>query len=242
MSNKTNQKKNRKDVIIKIVSVIAIIIVLLIAYNFINSLQTIKLEDKEYGFFQYVMGRKIEYTGVLKMTRKDGITELNTEEGAIYLDSTPVYYKDEIDKVILPKDMAIAFPMDNGTLRKVNALSNVYVEYGETYIEKGTLNRKVEDAFLYDSEDLYFFIENTTVNIDGEEYKLSPLSYVNATYKGYVEIYNYDTDTYTYVEEVREDVIATTSNYTINLSIDTMQYGENEQLLLKRIKTLPNLE
>lgn len=242
MARKTKNKKTKKDVIIKLVSVIAIIIVLFIAYNFISNLQTIQMPDKECVFFQYVMGRKIEYTGALKMTKKDGVTELTTNEGVIYLDSIPLYYKDEIDKVILPEDMAIAFPMEKGTLRKVNSFSNVYVEYGETYIEKGSLNRRVENAFLYDSEDLYFFIENTTVKVNGEEYKLPPLSYVNATYKGYVEIYNHDTEEYTYIEEVEGDVIAVASNYTINLSVDTLICGENEQLLLKRIKTLPNLE
>lgn len=244
MVKKANKKRtaNKRDIIIRIATIIAIIVVLFIVYNFINSLQTLKMEDQEHEFFQYVMGRKIEYTGVLKMTQKDGITGLETDEGTIYLDSIPVYYKSEINKVILPNEMAIAFPMENGTLKKVNALSSIYIKYGEVYIEKGGLNKKISDAFLYDGSDLYFFIENTTVKVNGTTYKLPPLSYVNATYKGYVEIYNYDTDTYTYIENVKDDVIASTSNYTVNLSIDTMQYENTDQLLLKRIKNLQNLE
>ena len=59
---------------------------------------------------------------------------------------------------------------------------------------------------------------------------------------GYVELYNYDTDEYIYIEDVNEDIIAETSNYTINLSNDTMKYSDIEQILLKRIKNLPNLE
>lgn len=242
MAKKKIKKRSRKDIIIRTTTVIAIVIVLLIVYNFIDNIQTIKMSNKEHVFFQYVMGRKIEYTGVLKITQKDGITELSTEEGTIYLDSIPVYYKDENDKAILPKDMAIAFPMNNGALKKINSLSSVYIEYGDVYVEKGELNKNLYDAFLYDGSDLYFFIENTTVKINGIEYKLPPLSYVNATYKGYVELYNYDTDSYTYIEEVTGDVVASTSKYTINLSVDTMQYEGNEQLLLKRIKNLPNLE
>ena len=103
------------------------------------------------------------------------------------------------------------------------------------------MNRKLEDAFLYDGDSLYFFIENTTLTVNGLEYKLPPLSYANVKYKGYVEIYNYDTDEYEYIESVDTDVIAKTNKYSINLSIDSVQCEGMEQLLITRIKNLQNL-
>jgi len=243
-TKKVNKKKvnSKKEVIVKIITIIAIIIVLAIVYNFINNLETIKVTVEEHEFYQYLTGNKVEYTGSLKMTRKNDITELITEDGIISLDSIPVYYKDERDKVILPENMAIAFPMNNGEIRKVNSLSTVYIDYGTVYIQKGDLNKEIYDAFLYDGNDLYFFIENTTLTVNEMEYNLPPLSYVNATYKGYIEIYNYDTEEYTYIEQVDTDIIAKTNKYTINLSVDSMQYEGNDQLLIKRIKNLPNLD
>ena len=44
------------------------------------------------------------------------------------------------------------------------------------------------------------------------------------------------------LEKVKEDVMAETNKYKINLSLDVMKYEDVEQLLLQRIKTLPNLE
>lgn len=237
---KKKRNNTQKDILIKIITVIAIISVIVVVYIFINKLSSLS-SVKEHEFYQYVMGNKVEYKGIVKMATKNDITELTTNEGTISLDSIPIYYNDERNKVILPSDMAIAFPMENGALYKVNSLSIIYIDHGEVFVQKGNLNKQLEDAFLYDGNDLYFFIENTKVTINGTEYSLPPLSYVNATYKGYVEIYNYDTDEYTYIEEVTSDIIAKTSKYSINLSIDSMQYEENDQLLLKRIKNLQNL-
>lgn len=237
---KKKRNNTQKDILIKIITVIAIISVIVVVYIFINKLSSLS-SVKEHEFYQYVMGNKVEYKGIVKMATKNDITELTTNEGTISLDSIPIYYNDERNKVILPSDMAIAFPMENGALYKVNSLSIIYIDHGEVFVQKGNLNKQLEDAFLYDGNDLYFFIENTKVTINGTEYNLPPLSYVNATYKGYVEIYNYDTDEYTYIEKVTSDIIAKTSKYSINLSIDSMQYEENDQLLLKRIKNLQNL-
>lgn len=244
MAKRLNKKRgnSKKDIIIKCITIIAIIVVIAIVYNFISNLQTINFSVKEHSFYQYVMGNKVEYKGTLKIEKKNDITELTAEQGTIYLTSIPIYYNDERNKAILPEDMAIAFPMNNGALYKVNALSTIYIDYGSVYVQKGELNKELYDAFLYDGNDLYFFIETTTVTVDDIEYKLPPLSYVNATYKGYVEIYNYDTDEYTYIDQASEDVIAKTSKYTINLSIDSMQYEGNDQLLLKRIKNLISLK
>lgn len=244
-TKKEIKKKNtnsKKDIIVKTITVIAIIIVLAIVYNFISNLETIKVTVEEHEFYQYLTGNRVEYIGSLKMTRKNDITELITEDGIISLDSTPVYYKDERNKVILPENMAIAFPMNNGEIYKVNSLSTAYIDYGAVHIQKGNLDKEIYDAFLYDGNDLYFFIENTTLTVNGMEHNLPPLSYANVTYNGYIEIYNYDTEEYSYIEKANSDVIAKTNKYTINLSVDSMQYEGTDQLLIKRIKNLPNLD
>lgn len=244
MGNTVNKKKQkkRKDLLIRISMIIAIFIVIVIAYNLISNLHRVKLGKNEYEFYQYLYGRKLEYSGILEMSDEDGITKFETGEETIVVDSIPVYYKNEKNTVILPKNMAVVFPLNNGKTNKVNSLSTVYTEYDEAYIKKGKLNRKLENCFLYDGNDLYFFIEETRVSIGEREFILPPLSYVNATYKGYTEIYNYRDDEYEYIDELSGEIIASTGDYTINLSNETIKYNGTEQILLKRIKNLPNLE
>ena len=239
--NESNNKK-KKDLIVRLCSIVAILIVIAIAYNFIKNLQTVKFSTGEYKLFQYVMGSKNEYSVIVEMSNKKDITKLETKEGTIYLTSIPVYFLENRDKAILPAEMEIAFPIESGKLNKVGSLATVYIDFGDVYIKKGDVNKKLENTFLYDGNDLYFFVENTVVTVNGEEYKLPPLSYVNATYKGYVEIYNYDTDEYIYVEDVDGDVIAQADAYQINLSDDKLKCEDTEQLLIRRIKDLPNLE
>ena len=239
---KTKKSFNKKELIVKLITIVSIIVVITVVYNFINNLDTINVKVEEHEFYKYFAGEKIEYNGSLKMTRKDDITELITEDGSIILDSTPIYYKDVQDKVLLPKTMAIAFPFDNGNIYKLNSLSTVYIDYGTVYIEKGNLKKELLDTFLYDGDSLYFFIDRTTLIVNDVEYDLSPLSYVNATYGGFTEIYNAQADEYHYIDIVNDDVIAKTSNYTINLTRDSMQYGETEQLLLRKIRQLDNLK
>jgi len=244
METKKKSKKslNKKEIIVKTITSIAIIIVITVAYNFINNLESINVKIEEHEFYKYFAGEKVEYTGSLKMTRKNDITELITEDGAIFLDSIPIYYKDEQDKVILPEVMQVIFPLDNGSIYKVNSLSTVYIDYGSVYIEKGNLKKELQDAFLFDGDSLYFFIDRTTLTVDGREYDIAPLSYVNATYGGYIEIYNAETKDYDYIETVNDDVIAQTPRYKINLSVDSMRYGETEQLLIRKLKELDNLK
>lgn len=235
------KKRQKKEGLFQLGTIVAIMIVIAVTFIFIRNMQTLRV-SKEYTLFQYVMGKRKEYSSIIEMTKQGDITKLETKEGIFYLDSIPIYFMTEKNKAIVPVDMAIAFPMNKGTLNKINSLSTIYIEDGDVFIQTKSKTTKVTNAFLYDGNDLYFFVENTNVNVNGVEYKLPPLSYVQATYKGYVEIYNYDTEEYTYIENVEGDVKAKTSDYTINLSNDTLQYEETEQLLIKRIKNLPNLD
>lgn len=241
---KKNVKKSfkRKEIVTKTITIVLIIVVITVAYNFINNLDSINIKIEEHEFYKYFAGEKVQYEGSLKMKRNNDITELITDGGSVLLDSIPLYYKDNQDKVLLPETMAIVFPLDNGNIYKVNSLSTVYLDYGSVYIKKGNLKKELADTFLYDGDSLYFFIDRTTLTVDNIEYNLSPLSYVNATYGGYVEIYNAEVDEYIYLESVETDIIAKTSRYQINLTVDSMQYGETDQLLIRKLKDLNNLE
>ena len=88
---------------------------------------------------------------------------------------------------------------------------------------------------------MYFFIQNTVLTVDGTNYEIPPLSYVIVSYQNSVEIYNKQQDTYEIIPSTSTNVTASTDQYSINLSLDSMKYGEKEQLLLKRVDTLKSI-
>ena len=54
-------------------------------------------------------------------------------------------------------------------------------------------------------------------------------------------IYNKQQDSYSIIE-TQEDIYAKTADYTINMSIDSINYKDKDQLLIKKIEYLQNIE
>lgn len=234
------QKKRRSSIIMSSVIATLILIIVIVAI-IIGNLNTTKTEN--HNFYQWYFGQKVEYNGQLTFTRKEGLTELKATDRKVTLDSTPVYYADEKDKVIFPEDMAIVYPTNNGLMYRVNHFSDVVKEDGDIYLESNlatsTSKDKIEKAFLYDGQDLYFFLERTNLIVNGTTYELSPLSYVIVRYKQNVQIYDYDKDEFKIIEtKDTQDAKVVTDLYTIDLSVDSLKTAEKEQLLIKGLDYL----
>ena len=230
----------KRDNIIKLVLFLVIIVVIAAVILLINVLNTDKLEN--HSFYQYFMGNKYTYEASLKITRKYGVTELICKDMQVNLNSIPIYYVDVDNKIIFPEDMAIVLPTNNGLMRKVPRFAKIQREETTIYLEMGNDKRTIDKAFFFDGNDLYFFIEHTTIYVDDEEYELSPLSYVIVRYNEGVEIYNQSNDEYEVIETVDKNVTAKTDSYEIKLSIDALKREDEEQLLIRKIDMLQNLE
>ena len=234
------QKKRRSSIIMASV-IAALILIIVIVIIIIGSLNSTTTENHD--FYQWYSGQKVEYKGQLTFTRKEGLTELRATDRKVTLDSTPVYYADENNKVIFPEDMAIVYPNNNGMMYRINHFADITEEDGNIYLETNlatkTNKTKLEKAFLYDGQDLYFFLERTTITVNGTNYEVSPLSYVIVRYKQSVEIYNYEKDEYQVIDTTEtQDAKVVTDTYTINMSVDSLQTAEKEQLLIKGLNYL----
>lgn len=234
------QKKRRSSIIMASV-IAALILIIVIVIIIIGSLNSTTTENHD--FYQWYSGQKVEYKGQLTFTRKEGLTELRATDRKVTLDSTPVYYADENNKVIFPEDMAIVYPNNNGMMYRINHFADITEEDGTIYLETNlatkTNKTKLEKAFLYDGQDLYFFLERTTITVNGTNYEVSPLSYVIVRYKQSVEIYNYEKDEYQVIDTTEtQDAKVVTDTYTINMSVDSLQTAEKEQLLIKGLSYL----
>ena len=225
----------KKSKIISIIAIVLFIVALIIIGKSFKKINTTILE--EHSFYQYFLGQKFTYDGQLELIRKNDITELKIKDIEVELDSTPVYYMDIESKVLFPEDMSIIFPMQNGLIYKINHFSNIIYDTETCYLE-GTKNKALNNAFLYDGQDLYFFLEETNIRVGNEEFKLSPLSYVISRYKDQTEIYQKDIDKYTIIDNKSKQVIATTENYEIDLNTDSIKSENKEQLLIKNKEQL----
>ena len=235
------KKKKRKSTIITTSIIAALIVIIVIVIIIIGSLNSTTVESHD--FYQWYSGQKVEYKGELTFTRKEGLTELKATDRKVTLDSTPVYYADENGKVIFPEDMAIVYPNNNGMMYRINNFADITEENGEIYLETNlatkTNKTKLEKAFLYDGQDLYFFLERTSITVNGTTYEVSPLSYAIVRYKQSVEIYNYEKDEYQVIDTTEtQDAKVVTDTYTINMSVDSLQTAEKEQLLIKGLSYL----
>lgn len=235
------KKKKRKSTIITTSIIAALIVIIVIVIIIIGSLNSTTVESHD--FYQWYSGQKVEYKGELTFTRKEGLTELKATDRKVTLDSTPVYYSDENGKVIFPEDMAVVYPNNNGMMYRINHFADITEENGEIYLETNlatkTNKSKLEKAFLYDGQDLYFFLERTSITVNGTTYEVSPLSYAIVRYKQSVEIYNYEKDEYQVIDTTEtQDAKVVTDTYTINMSVDSLQTAEKEQLLIKGLSYL----
>ena len=224
----------------KIIAIIAIFLfigILGIVAICLKDLNTQVLEEN--SFYQYFVGRKVEYEGGIRFSRKNNITQITVDNDEIELDSTPLYYKEIENKVIFPEDMILVFPNKNGKMYKINHFSNVYLNEGILYLE-GEEQKPLENCFLYDGQDLYFFTEKTKIVVGETEYELSPMSYVICDSQGFVEIYQKEEDNYITIQEQTDKVIAYAEDYQINLNTDSIKNSETEQLLIKNKDFLNN--
>ena len=249
-NNKKRKASNKSDRMVKFGLVIVIAAFVFIIYKIFDvailSQERVDLSGQTY--YQYFYGIREEYSGKMQVVQKDDEIKLLLEnDKVIYLDSTPMYYNDILGQVLFAKPMEIVFP-DVGSY-KLDQFTNIIQENNTMYAKK--VNKKdrkaLNNAFLFDGNDLYFFLEETTIIVGDEEYIVSPLSYAIVNYRESVEIYNYDKDEYTIIQDentLKTDVIAKNlpRNYTINMSVDSLSTEKRNQLLITSINNLNSFE
>lgn len=200
------------------------------------------LTDNKAKFYQYFYGEKYDYEGIVTTNRKNVVVDVKPVDIEIEFDSTPIYYKG-IDSVIFPKDMSVVMP----TLNCAEYLSKGYsvITYDKEVYKLVTekYDKKLNHYFLYDSKDLYFFIEEVLLKYDDKEIKLSPFSYVVYKDNSDVLIY-YDkvNDKYETISDVFGNVTVSNDYYTINVNRDYIDYYGSEVLLTTDISKLNTID
>lgn len=232
-----------KKVIPYIISCVVLAIILIIVYSFLNSAKeeivTYKTKDGQKIYF-YIEQAKYEYSSKITISSENEIIKLTTDGYEHDFDSEPIYYKDK-KKLILSNDMSLIFTKENYIQKKVNKFTVINYDGSYRLISKN-LDYPINDGFLFDGNDMYIFLNETTIKIGDHEIVLSPFSYARYNYNHELLLYNYDDDKIMYFESIDENVLASGDNYIVNLGIDAIIYKDGQKLLMKNFDFLKKLE
>lgn len=236
-------KKKFKKLLIPLLVTSGIVLIFIAILLMIQKVeeQLTTYNSKDLSLYQYFKDRRMDYNTTIVISNKDNETSLKIDGETVELDSTPFYYQKE-RKVLFPKVMSVIFPMSNVLQKKIPYFQKLDGTGTSTYIRGIHTNYLLQNAFLYDGNDLYFFPEGVKVTIMGQEYSMSNFSYIIVGFDNEVIMYDYELDHATLLENVEGDVIATYNDCKINLSIDSVIYNGKSRLLLKNLDYLDNLK
>lgn len=221
-----------KKIIYILIASITLVAIIFIGLTY--NLDKVTIKEKTYF---YSMLERLEFNE-LKLKNKSGKTLLNYGDNEISLDSSPIYYANDI-KIMLPMDMAIVNTQD-GSMNKIVHFSEILKDKAGTYLVENKNKRLIKDYFLYDGKDTYVFFDPIKITNGEKVIELEPFSYVKLQNNGsMIETYSRYSDKYE-CYEVAENKLTAESNYgyTLDLKLGSLKTGVGEQLLFKEIEAL----
>lgn len=242
MKDKTRAKFS--TILPYLLSVMILILVILIIHTITNKateeLTTYKTEGPVDIFF-YLQDVKFEYSSKITISNENEVMRLTTEDYQHDFDSEPIYYKDKRE-VLFPNEMNVIHTRMNYIQNRISKFTKVTNDNDFFKLINKNLDYVTEGGVLYDGDDLYFFLNYTTIKFDNQEIKIKPYSYVTFNFNKELHIYDYETDKMTIINNVTTDVLAISKDYTINLGIDAIIYKDETKLLMKNFDYLKLLE
>lgn len=237
------KRENAKLLKILLFSVIGFIVLLIASFFLFRYFKGLKefSYNEEYPLYQYFAGAKNVYTGKVTLSLDDEITKIETTEGVYDMEDAPIYFQNVDNTALTSKTMLLVFPRINNKNYRINAFSKIEYdkESNVSFYYLGKNKILLEDAFLYDGDNVYMFLCNTSVVIGEKTYELSPLSYMVVNYHDQIEVYDKASDKYEIIDFYDKDVIATYSSHKINMSVDMVN---DNRLLIKTFDNLPIYE
>lgn len=236
-------KENKKTLGLALVLTILIMLVLVVISVLFVKKDLNEYKIKNENIYMYFGEEKFEFNTDVVLDKDNNITSLKANNKKIDLYSEPVYIKNK-KKVIFPKSMNVVFPKSSFKQYKINYYTVLTKDNEDYKLTNKNLNYRISTSFLYDGNDLYFFITKGTVSFSNQSINISPMSYVNYSYgNGELYIYNYDEDkVYYYPRMIDGDVIFKNDAFELNISSDSVKNGTKNKLLRKNINDLDRLK
>ena len=173
MLDKIKRQKISPSILVVIILVLILICSFVLFFE-VNEYRNITKEEVD--LYYYFTTLRTDFNASVTKDSNDLIIDLKSEN--VSIDSTPLYFKDNENQMILPYNTEIVYPYKHYPMYKTGKYSMVYSKNGNIYINSEAGKGRLYDCFLYDGENLYTFIEETTIKVDDKMYVLSPMSFV----------------------------------------------------------------
>ena len=218
----------KKVSIIVILSVLICVGLSILFLDNVNS-YTFK-EDASY----YING--IDYTigkgSKAKIDSNEKVNLLLGNKSEIQIGSLPAFFSD--NKLVSLNKMMYYYPSFDKKFEKYRISSFVEMSYDPennfVTFSKNASKKQNQKGFLYDGHNTYVFFENMTISFNDKNIKVAPLSYVISEYNNWIQIFDYNSKTYTF-ENIIGSVTGRTDEYSIDLTYSTINYDGNESLM-----------
>lgn len=232
---KRKLNKKKLAIFLSILIVIILIIFIVVMLFFRKNIDT--YENKNQNLYIYREGIKMFYNGELRIKNGNEIENLIIEKQEVYAEHEPFYYEKE-DKMLLPKATVIVFPYYNARQFQLPIYTVVDNTNINRHIVYKDVNAQIDNCFIFDGKDTYYFIDPVEVQVDNDKYNLSGLSYINTDTDGNLILMDYKSESMTKIEKFNR-VIATIGIYEIDLLNDKVVGPDYNRLLLSNIKYSP---
>lgn len=239
----TRIKENKKILGLALAITILIMLVLVVASVLFAKKDLNEYKIKNENIYIYFGEEKFEFNSDVILDKDNNVASLKSNDKKLNLYSEPVYIKNK-KKVIFPKSMNVVFPKSSFKQYKINYYTVLTKDNEDYKLTNKNLDYRISNSFLYDGNDLYFFITKGIVTFSNQSIDISPMSYVNYSYgNGELYIYNYDEDkVYYYPAMIDGDVIFKNDDFELNISSDSVKSGTKNKLLRKNIDDLDRLK
>lgn len=236
------ENKTEKDTLLRKWSYVilpCLLLVLILPFFILTHTDSISLEK---GGIQFTNGEKLTVAPGSKLTKTEEGCMISYEDSSYLLKNTPLYEKGN-GRVIFTEYCSIVRPKIQMTNR-ISPMCILAKDETGFVVQNGERVSPVEDFFLFDGSDTYYFPEQTVLEWGEEKITLSHFSKVVVQYNHSIEIFDYEKETQSVYDAVEGFCIATlTGREQINLSTDIL-YRENgeEQMLFMQPTLLSDLE
>lgn len=236
-------KENKKTLGLALMLTILIMLILVVISLFLAKKDLNEYKIRNADIYMYFGEKKFEFNSDVILDKDNNITSLKTDNKKLNLYSEPVYIKNK-KKVIFPKSMNVVFPKSSFKQYKINYYTVLTKDNEDYKLTNKNLNYRISNSFLYDGNDLYFFITQGTVTFSNQSIDISPMSYVSYSYgNGELYIYNYTEDkVYYYPAMIDGDVIFKNEDFELNISLDSVKSSTKNKLLRKNVDDLNRLK
>ncbi len=219
---------------------ILLLLLVLLVYWYVDGISAYKPKSEVH---QFMGGMEFEYGEDTIFRENSGSIVATDGDDKRFIVDTPLLYKGET-KLTIPVDMLLMMPLQGTKLYRITHFTTITETDGKVVYTLDKKKAEGHGGFMYDGEDLYIFLDPTTINIGNTiEIELPPLSYAKVKYGQYVDYHNSETDENQYIAISEfSDVRARGKGFDLGLTNDVIYLDEQEAMLYSAVPNVDVIE